>query len=171
MTAGSDCISPFDFLANLIASCRPSFGGTVESTKTRDEILKILQRRPRADAEIAEQLAITPAGIRMHLNYLEREGYILRRELLRRGTGQPAIVYGISEESEDAFSSAYRPMRVKMLSCLPDTMSAKELKQLMTKVGTQMAQGAPHAGRTLRDRIQATVDCLEGLGAQIDIAT
>ena len=136
---------------------------------TRKEIFSRIQRAASTVEQLSTALGITPAAVRSQLSHLEREGLVVRGELLRKGAGQPAIVYRVADGAEDVFSTAYKPLLVNLVDCLSDTLSEKQLGELMREAGRRVANAEPSFGRTLQQRIDTTVLKLEGLGASIDI--
>ncbi len=136
---------------------------------TRKQIFSRIQRAASTVEQLSAALSITPAAVRSQLGHLEREGLVVRSELLRKGAGQPAIVYRVAEGAEDAFSSAYKPLLVNLVDCLSDALSEKQLTKLMREAGRRVAMAEPSFGRTLSQRIETTVASLEELGASIDV--
>ena len=69
-----------------------------ELDKTRDLVVRaILERGPATAVDLAERLAITPAGIRRHLDALIADGILQAREAHitsshSRGRGRPSKV-------------------------------------------------------------------------------
>ena len=139
------------------------------SQATRQKILDIVRKRVCTAEQLAHELDITPAAVRSQLNHLEQSQLVERGDLLRGGAGQPAILYRATEVAEDAFSSAYKPMLVTLLDSLPDSMSGRELNQLMRTVGKKLAANQPAVTKTIEARVRDTASALEDLGALIEI--
>ncbi len=142
---------------------------TSSQRSTRKEIFSRIQRAPSTVEQLSTALGITPAAVRSQLSHLEREGLVVRGELLRKGAGQPAIVYRVAEGAEDAFSSAYKPLLVNLVDCLSDTLTDRQLGKLMREAGRRVAMAEPSFGRTLQQRIESTARALQGLGASIEV--
>ena len=131
---------------------------------TREEVLNLVRINPATAEQLSEEIGITPAGIRSHLNFLESDGLIQRREVIRQGAGQPSILFAATVESEDIYSKAYKPILVTLLDCLSESISDKELQKLMTKVGKKLASQHPFVNRSFEERIHTTMDVLNELG-------
>lgn len=136
---------------------------------TRERIFDCVRKQGSTVDLLAKELGITPAAVRAQMNRLERDGLVVRSELLRNGAGQPAILYRAASDAEDAFSTAYKPLLVNLLDCLPDSVSDKELNKIMRDVGRKIADAEPSFGRTLQERIENTTDALRKLGAIIEV--
>lgn len=137
---------------------------------TRNEILNLIRKSPVTTEQLSEQIGITPAGIRSHLNFLEQEGLVMRREVIRRGAGQPSIVFAATTASEDIDSSAYKPILIALLECLSEFVSEKELQKIMTKVGKKLAAGQSFSSYELEDKILKTMEALNDLGGLLEMA-
>jgi predicted ArsR family transcriptional regulator len=103
--------------------------------------------------------------VRFHLDALEREGTV-RKEGRRRtgGVGQPAALYSLSAEAEEAFSRAYAPVLIACLAELKDQMSRSQLVAFLKRVGRRLSgEGAPPTG-PLSGRVKNASRLLDTLG-------
>jgi len=99
-----------------------------EPDKTRDQVARrILEFGPATAVELAEKLAITPAGIRRHLDSLIAEGILTCREPYQSATlrsrGRPSKVFLMTDQGREKFEHSY------------DEEKAKVLAKLLTKEG------------------------------------
>jgi len=85
------------------------------------------------------------------------------------GAGQPAIVYRIPEQAEDALSKIYKPVLLQLLDLLPDKLTEQEMVALMKETGRRMAENTPPAGGNLREKVEAAAQTLNQLGALIEL--
>ncbi len=89
---------------------------------TRDRVARsILERGPSTAAELAEQLDLTSAAVRRHLDHLVAEGMIEPREQRVRGVrrrGRPAKVFAVTDRGRDEFDQAYDDLAVQALRFL-----------------------------------------------------
>jgi predicted ArsR family transcriptional regulator len=106
---------------------RPVPAGTAAddaTAGTRDRVARaILERGPATAAALAEQLAITPAAVRRHLDALVAEGMLearVPRAYAPRGRGRPAKVFVLTDSGRDAFFQAYDDLAVSALRFLAD---------------------------------------------------
>jgi predicted ArsR family transcriptional regulator len=106
---------------------RPVPAGTAAedvSAGTRDRVARaILERGPATAAALAEQLSITPAAVRRHLDALVAEGMLearVPRAYAPRGRGRPAKVFVLTDSGRDAFFQAYDDLAVSALRFLAD---------------------------------------------------
>ncbi len=92
---------------------------------TRQRVVRsILVNGPSTAAALAEQLDLTPAAVRRHLDQLLEEGALEAREprhLATRGRGRPAKVFALTETGRDGFDQQYDDLAVQALRFLDET--------------------------------------------------
>jgi predicted ArsR family transcriptional regulator len=92
---------------------------------TRQRVARtILEQGPTTAAALAEQLSLTPAGVRRHLDHLLAEGLIEAREPgahVTRGRGRPAKIFALTESGRDQFEQQYDDLAVQALRFLAQT--------------------------------------------------
>ncbi len=91
-----------------------------EPDKTRDQVARrILEFGPATAVELAEKLAITPAGIRRHLDSLIAEGILTCREPYQSATlrsrGRPSKVFLMTDQGREKFEHSYDDLAVSAL--------------------------------------------------------
>jgi len=91
-----------------------------EPDKTRDQVARrILEFGPATAVELAEKLAITPAGIRRHLDSLIAEGILTCREPYQSSTlrsrGRPSKVFLMTDQGREKFEHSYDDLAVSAL--------------------------------------------------------
>jgi DeoR family transcriptional regulator, suf operon transcriptional repressor len=85
---------------------------------SRRSVIDALKRRGEAGVdELAEDLGITPAGVRQHLATLIDEGLVISHEGPRpeAGRGRPRVCYDLSARSEPLFPKAYDELANELL--------------------------------------------------------
>ncbi|MDP9487804.1 MAG: helix-turn-helix domain-containing protein, partial [Actinomycetota bacterium] len=87
---------------------------------TRGQVVTLLRRSARTVEELARVLGLTDNGIRAHLAALERDGIVRQRGVVRRGSGKPAYVYGLTSQAEGLFPKAYGPVLRELLDVLAE---------------------------------------------------
>jgi predicted ArsR family transcriptional regulator len=97
----------------------------LEEQPTRDRVARaILVTGPSTAAALAEQLALTAAAVRRHLDHLVTEGTVEARDQKvygHRGRGRPAKVFALTESGRDAFDQAYDDLASDALRFLAET--------------------------------------------------
>jgi predicted ArsR family transcriptional regulator len=97
----------------------------LEEQPTRDRVARaILVNGPSTAATLAEQLALTPAAVRRHLDHLVAEGTVEPRDQRvygHRGRGRPAKVFALTESGRDAFDQAYDDLAADAIRFLAET--------------------------------------------------
>lgn len=90
-----------------------------EDLRTRDAIARsILENGPSTAVALGERLALTPAGIRRHLENLIGDGILEAREpnLGRsRGRGRPSKVFVMTDQGREKFEHSYDDLAVAAL--------------------------------------------------------
>ena len=84
---------------------------------------RLLEGGPATATRISEDLGLTPAAVRRHLDALESAGYLGvhdrapfgPRSDAPRGRGRPAKVYALTAAGRDAFDQAYDDIAVEAL--------------------------------------------------------
>jgi len=79
------------------------------------EVLLALKKRGEARAqEIAEEIGITPSGVRQHLSPLRAEGLVTYRKI-HAGPGRPKFAYRLTDLAEDLFPKTYHELTNELL--------------------------------------------------------
>ncbi|HEV7194257.1 MAG TPA: metalloregulator ArsR/SmtB family transcription factor [Jatrophihabitantaceae bacterium] len=102
-----------------------STSAPAEADRTRDAVARlILQRGPQTAAVLADQLALSAAAIRRHLDALVDDGLLVEcepRPAAQRGRGRPARAYAITDAGRTAFPHAYDDLATTALRYLHQT--------------------------------------------------
>ena len=91
--------------------------------RTRDRVRQaISEHGPLTAASLAEQLGLTPAAVRRHLDALADQGLIEEREPAgaSRGRGRPARAYVLSDAGHQALDSDYDDVATSALRFLAE---------------------------------------------------
>ena len=90
-----------------------------EDIRTRDAIARsILENGPSTASTLSERLALTPAGIRRHLDLLVADGILEARDPRvgsTRGRGRPSKVFLMTDEGRSKFEHSYDDLAVAAL--------------------------------------------------------
>jgi predicted ArsR family transcriptional regulator len=97
----------------------------LDDAPTRTRVTQtILENGPSTAADLADQLGLTAAAVRRHLDQLLAEGVLEARDQRitgQRGRGRPAKVFVITDAGRDGFAHAYDELAAGALRYLADT--------------------------------------------------
>lgn len=97
----------------------------VDDAPTRTRVTKtILENGPSTAADLAQQLHLTPAAVRRHLDQLLVEGIVEARDQRvfgQRGRGRPAKVFAITDAGRSTFEHSYDDLAADALRYLAAT--------------------------------------------------
>ena len=98
---------------------------TRDDLSTRQRVARsILVNGPSTAATLAEQLDLTPAAVRRHLDQLVEDGEVEARDPRPgavRGRGRPAKLFALTERGRDSFEAQYDDLALKALRFLAET--------------------------------------------------
>ena len=106
-----------------------------ELDKTRDLVVRaILERGPATAVDLAERLAITPAGIRRHLDALIADGILQAREAHitsshSRGRGRPSKVFAMTTQGREQSETSYDDLAASALRFIANRGSRNQVKE------------------------------------------
>lgn len=135
---------------------------------TRGRVLSLLRWGPRTVAELAEEVDLTENAVRLHLTGLQVDG-LVEQVGVRRGAGKPAHVYQLSRAAEDLFPKAYAAVLSEVLSLVRDQAGTGGLVDFVSTVGRRAGERARAGSPALRDRVDAALAVLSGLGGLSDV--
>jgi predicted ArsR family transcriptional regulator len=114
---------------------------------TRGAVLARLRCGDRTVEELARNLGLTPNAIRLHLQRLERDGFVVVRGNRRQeGVGKPALLYGTSAAADQRFSRAYAPLLAALFEVLSDRLEPGDVEALAREAGQRLAAGLGGVG-------------------------
>ncbi|MFT4188175.1 MAG: transcriptional regulator [Aeromicrobium sp.] len=145
-------------------------GGSFDDSPTRARVAEaILRGGPSTAATLAEELDLTPAAIRRHLDHLVADGVLEPREQRvngPRGRGRPAKVFALTDAGRHQFTHAYDALAVEALAFLRDAVgddavrsfAAERLEPLRQRLAERLAGVEP------ADRPAALAEALSAEG-------
>jgi predicted ArsR family transcriptional regulator len=140
-------------------SPKPSTAGT------RARVVALLREGAWTVDDLANRLGLTDNAVRFHLEALERSGIVRREGVKKLGeVGQPASLYTLSAEGQEAFSRAYAPVLIAALAELRERMSGPQLVAFLKRVGKRLAAGFGNPGGSLSSRVTGASNLLNTLG-------
>jgi predicted ArsR family transcriptional regulator len=97
---------------------------TRDDLSTRQRVARsILVNGPSTAATLAEQLDLTPAAVRRHLDQLLEDGAVETREprtVGTRGRGRPAKLFALTEKGREGFDQQYDDLAAQALRFLAE---------------------------------------------------
>lgn len=112
----------------------------IDEAGTRNAVARsILENGPSTAVLIGERLALTPAGVRRHLDLLIEDGILEAREphmALTRGRGRPSKVFIMTDQGREKFEHSYDDLAVAALRFI----SAKEGAHLVSEFARSRAE-------------------------------
>jgi DeoR family transcriptional regulator, suf operon transcriptional repressor len=113
---------------------------TSQPPSTKQDILTALLKQGQLTAHgLAEQLALTPQGIRRHLKDLETEGLIVQVTMAAAGMGRPNHVYGLSATGRRQFPDRYDSFSIDLLDTLMKTVGKEQMTSILRQQWRQKA--------------------------------
>jgi len=131
-----------------------------EDIRTRDAIARsILENGPSTASTLSERLALTPAGIRRHLDRLVADGILEARDPRvgsSRGRGRPSRVFLMTDEGRSQFEHSYDDLAVAALKF----MAAHSGDHLVTAFAESRAEDIERKATTYLAKRARKVDAL-----------
>ncbi len=115
--------TPTDTLTDTLTETAAPDARAADSTRDRVREL-LLSHGPSTAALLSEQLALTPAAVRRHLDALLADGTVTTREPRRavlRGRGRPARLYALTDAGHADGPAAYDTLALDALRFLAAT--------------------------------------------------
>jgi DeoR family transcriptional regulator, suf operon transcriptional repressor len=140
---------------------------TSQPASTKQDILTALLKQGQLTAHgLAEQLALTPQGIRRHLKDLETEGLIVQVTMAAAGMGRPNHVYGLSAAGRRQFPDRYDSFSIDLLETLARTVGKEQMTSILRQQWQQKAAEYRVQVGTgdLHDRVQNLVGLRQSEG-------
>ncbi len=109
---------------------------------TRDRILEyVIQNRESRVEDLSDELGITPAAVRRHLDNLRADGLIDARTV-KQATGRPYYAYFATEKATQGVPPAYADLLERMLRSLGERDDV--IASVMTSVAQSLAEKHMH---------------------------
>jgi predicted ArsR family transcriptional regulator len=142
--------------------------------RTRHEVARLLlEQGPMTAVVVAEQLGISPAAVRRHLDALLADGETEARDAPRRGPrgrGRPAKLFMLTESGRARFGHAYDDLAVSAVRFLAehageDAVRAFAERRVATLIGPHLEAVKSHSDPVRRAEALATALSREGYAA------
>jgi predicted ArsR family transcriptional regulator len=92
---------------------------TDDDSTRRRVFTAILHHGSISAAQLADELELTPAAIRRHLDFLSEAGLIIAKEPRRRGPrgrGRPAKAYSLTESGQESVHNSYNRLALEAIN-------------------------------------------------------
>lgn len=160
--------------AALGANAQPGAVASTGDGRTRHAVARLLlERGPVTAAAVADELGLSPAAVRRHLDALLTEGEACTRESSprgRRGRGRPAKQFLLTEAGRARFGHAYDDLAAAALRFIAEHEGEQAVREFAERRMTTLVAGLREAaarGRNPGERAEALADALtrEGYAA------
>lgn len=142
--------------------------GTRPDPSTRNRLVDLLRAADQTVNELAAALELTDNAVRAQLSSLERDG-VVETHGVRRGSGKPSVLYGVTADYETAGSRAYVPFAVTLLDELASRMPAGRLRSVLRSAGRRWAAGVAMPPGGLSAKARSAAALLRELGGKVDV--
>lgn len=149
---------------------------TENDSSTRDRILRlVVEAGPVSVLELAEDLQLTPAGVRRHIAALEEAGQVAAhaaRPHGAQGRGRPARRYVATVQAQSSLDCTYAELAEQALDFLSQVAGDEAIEQFAERraLGLESALAPAVVGtEALRERTTRLADALsvEGYAASV----
>lgn len=134
---------------------------------TQSALLQLLLRNKRGLTidQIAQGLGVTRTAVNQHLASLERDGHVLRNDVVATG-GRPGRVYALSEKGIQLFPKNYDMFSLKTLEAMINALGADQTRKVLDQLGRDLGKelGASLKDKKPGERIPFITDVLQEIG-------
>ena len=96
---------------------------------------RVLDRLKRVDgataAELATELELTEAGVRQHLDGLEANGLVARRERPASGRGRPPVEWALTDVASELFPDRHGDLTVELIDAVRNALGEEGLEKVV----------------------------------------
>ncbi len=104
-------------------------------------MVAVLRWGPHTVDELAEQVGLTPNGVRAHLAVLQRENTVEALGVRPTGSaGKPPTLYGLTRSAEEKLSRAYPAALSALVATLRQSAPPEVLRHLLAEAGIRLAE-------------------------------
>lgn len=135
------------------------------------QIIEFIKRNGSATIkDLEELLGVTTNAVRQHLQALQAEGYIERRQV-NTGVGRPHHVYSASEKAHELFACHCDDLALTLLEEVFALEGPERAAMLLGRVGDRLAKryASSVRGEALQDRVEQLAEALHQRGVLTDI--
>jgi DeoR family transcriptional regulator, suf operon transcriptional repressor len=139
--------------------------------ESRRRILEYVKRHGESVAEaIADELGVTPSGVRQHLTALERDGLLTHRAA-RGAAGRPKHLFALTPAGDALFPRAYAELTNELLDYVADEDPALLTRIFDRRAARRLQRArARTADLPFADRVRVVAQILDEDGYLADFA-
>lgn len=136
----------------------------------------LMENGPSTAADLADELGLTPAAVRRHLDQLVADGILEARDqrpLGRRGRGRPAREFAVADPARDRFGHTYDALAAQALRHLRETNGPEAVAEFARSRMVELEHKCTAAVEAGRDPITALAVALtdDGYAASVEHAS
>lgn len=135
--------------------------------RTQSALMQLLLRNKGGLTvdQIAEGLGVTRTAVNQHLSSLERDGHVVRRNIIPTG-GRPSRQYALSDRGMHLFPKNYDMFSLKTLEALVNNLGAGQVRKVLTELGRDLGTelGARLKTKPLSEKLSEIVSVMQELG-------
>ncbi|MFL6091223.1 MAG: helix-turn-helix transcriptional regulator [Aeromicrobium sp.] len=161
-------------IARPVTSPEVSPSAPVDDAPTRERVASaIMTNGPSTAVALAEQLDLTPAAVRRHLDQLLGDGVVEARDQRvhgQRGRGRPAKVFVITDPGRDHFGHTYDALASDALRYLRNSGGETAVRDFARARLAELEQRCTAAARDAKDPVSAVAQALtsDGYAASVE---
>lgn len=135
------------------------------------QVIEYIKRNGSATIkELEDLLGVTTNAVRQHLQALQADGYIERRQV-NAGVGRPHHAYSISPKAHDLFACHCDDLALTLLEEVFVLEGKERAELLLGRVGDRLAKryASSVRGEALQERVEQLADALYDRGVLTDV--
>jgi len=121
--------------------------------------------------QFSKRLDISRSAIHQHITVLERDGYVKKSASMQTG-GRPGTTFVLTNKGIHLFPKQYNLFAEMLIKLIKNKLGAKGLIEYLRELGVSLSETKKQAlaGKTLNEKIEMTVEIMQELGYEAQIA-
>jgi predicted ArsR family transcriptional regulator len=135
------------------------------------QVIEYLKRNGSATIkQLEDLLGVTTNAVRQHLQSLQADGYIERRQV-NAGVGRPHHAYSISAKAHELFACHCDDLALTLLEEVFALEGQERAEMLLDRVGDRLAKryASSVRGEVLQERVEQLAEALYDRGVLTDV--
>jgi DeoR family suf operon transcriptional repressor len=135
------------------------------------QVIEYIKRNGSATIkELEDLLGVTTNAVRQHLQALQADGYIVRRQV-NSGVGRPHHAYSISAKAHELFACHCDDLALTLLEEVFALEGPERAAMLLGRVGDRLAKryASSVRGEALQERVEQLAEALHQRGVLTDV--
>jgi predicted ArsR family transcriptional regulator len=142
----------------------PAAPARAAELRTRDRVARaVLEHGPVTAADVANELGITAAAVRRHLDALEADGLVQAREARSaapRGRGRPARAYVLTDAGHASMTTAYDDLAASAMAFLAEQLGPEAVEAFAARRVGELEQRYAPVVQSAGDDVDARTEAL-----------